>query len=318
MARKLRLQYPGAVYHVMSRGDRREPIFTDDHDRKLFLKTLGEACEKTDWQIHSWCLMSNPFHLVVETPRANLVDGMKWFLGTYTSRFNHRQKELGHLFSGRYKALLVEGSGNGYLKTVCDYVHLNPVRASLLVPEEPIQNYPWSSYRSYLQQPSTRPPWLRVDRLFGEWRIPQDSPAGREHFASCMETGRRAENQSDGNPLGKGWCLGSEEFRKELLAHVKEQAGSKHTGPEVQESALLKAQQILAEELSHVDWTTQHLHARRKGDAQKLRIAARLRRETTMTLQWIAEHLHMGTPSHLSSLLYRQPKNQPDCENKVL
>jgi REP element-mobilizing transposase RayT len=114
------------IYHVMNRGDRREVIFTDDHDRRLFLDTLGEACLKTDWQVHAWCLMNNHFHLVVETPRANLVDGMQWLLGVYTNRFNHRQKEFGHLFSGRYKVLIVDGSGNGYLKTVCDYVHLNP------------------------------------------------------------------------------------------------------------------------------------------------------------------------------------------------
>ena len=135
MARKLRVQYPGAMYHVMNRGDRREAIFLDDIDRGLLMETLGEACEKTDWQIHAWRLMSNHFHLVTETPRANLVDGMQWLLGVYTNRFNHRQKEFGHLFSGRYKALLVEGSGNGYLKSVCDYVHLNPVRAGLIGPK---------------------------------------------------------------------------------------------------------------------------------------------------------------------------------------
>src|SRR5438445_13107251 len=98
MARKLRLQFAGAIYHVMNRGDRREAIFEDDLDRRLFMETLAEACEKTDWQAHAWCLMSNHFHLVVETPRANLVDGMKWFLGVHTSRFNQRHKEFGHLF----------------------------------------------------------------------------------------------------------------------------------------------------------------------------------------------------------------------------
>src|SRR3974390_3934623 len=177
MARKLRVQYPGAIYHVMNRGDRREDIFNDDEDRLLFLRTLSETCEKTGWQIHAWCLMRNHFHLVTETPRANLSEGMHWLLGVYTSRFNHRQKEFGHLFSGRYKAIPVDGSGNGYLKTVGDYVHLNPVRAGLLAAEQPLQTYRWSSYRQYLQAPSARPAWLRVDRLLGEWGIPKDSPA---------------------------------------------------------------------------------------------------------------------------------------------
>ena len=99
MARKLRVQYPGAMYHVMNRGDRREAIFADDEDRHRFLETLGEACEKTCWQVHAYCLMSNHFHLVLETPQPNLVAGMKWLLGTYTSRFNRRHKEFGHLFS---------------------------------------------------------------------------------------------------------------------------------------------------------------------------------------------------------------------------
>ena len=128
MARKLRVQYPGAMYHVMNRGDRREAIFTDAEDRKRFLQTLGEACERTCWQVHAYCLLTNHFHLVIETPQPNLVVGMKWLLGTYTSRFNRRHKEFRHLFSGPYKALPVDGSGTGYLKTACDYVHLNPAR----------------------------------------------------------------------------------------------------------------------------------------------------------------------------------------------
>src|SRR6266478_3646521 len=90
MARKVRIEYPGAIYHVMNRGDRREPIFKDDADRRRFVETLAEACAKTGWQVHAYVLMPNHFHLVVETPQPNLVAGMKWFLGTYTSRFNRR------------------------------------------------------------------------------------------------------------------------------------------------------------------------------------------------------------------------------------
>src|SRR5216110_2279188 len=132
MARQLRIQYEDAVYHLMSRGDRREEIFRDDLDRKSFLQTLGATCQKTGWQVHAYCLMSNHFHLVVETPTANLVAGMKWFLGTYTSRFNRRHRLCGHLYSGRYKSLIVDGGGHGYLRSVCDYVHLNPVPAKLI------------------------------------------------------------------------------------------------------------------------------------------------------------------------------------------
>src|SRR5438477_9964850 len=156
MARKLRVEYARAIYHVMSRGDRREAIFHDDQDRLRFLQTLGEGCKKTDWQVLAYCLMDNHFHLVVETPQANLVAGMKWFLGTYTGRFNRRHKLVGHLFGGRYKALVVEGSGNGYLRTVSEYVHLNPARAHLIKSDEPLRAYRWSSWPEYIKPPSKR------------------------------------------------------------------------------------------------------------------------------------------------------------------
>src|SRR5690242_10836909 len=193
MARKLRVQYPGAMYHVMNRGDRREAIFADDQDRHRFLKTLGEACDKTCWQVHAYCLMSNHFHLVVETPQANLVAGMKWFLGTYTGRFNRRHKLFGHLFRGRYKAQIVDGSGTGYLKTVCDYVHLNPVRAHLLKMDQKLASYPWSNLCCYLQSPRKRPGWLRVGRLLGEHGIPRDSKTGRRELERRMEQRRWSE-----------------------------------------------------------------------------------------------------------------------------
>jgi REP element-mobilizing transposase RayT len=127
---------------VINRGDRREPIFKSDADRELFLTCLDQCCAKTGWQIHAYVLMSNHFHLVVETPQPNLVAGMKWFLGTYTNRFNRRHKLFGHLFSGRYKSLIVDSSGNGYLKTVCDYVHLNPARAKLVGPRTALSKFP--------------------------------------------------------------------------------------------------------------------------------------------------------------------------------
>src|SRR6266487_6027890 len=132
MPRPLRIQYAGARYHVMSRGDRREAIFYDDADRVEFLRTLGQACLKTGWQVHAYCLMSNHFHLVLETPQPNLAARMKWLLGAYTQRFNRRHRNWGHLFGGRYKAQLIDGRRLGYLRCACDYVHLNPVRAGMV------------------------------------------------------------------------------------------------------------------------------------------------------------------------------------------
>jgi len=301
--RKLRLEYPGAIYHVINRGDRREDIFRDDEDRLCFLRTLGEACQKTRWQVHAYCLIRNHFHLVVETPEANLVAGMKWLLGVYTKRFNIRHKGCGHLFAGRYKALMVEGSGTGYLSTVCDYVHLNPVRAKLVRRDAPLENYRWSSYLEYLKGPKQRPSWQRVDRLFGEKRIPRDSVAGRRELARQMETRRTQEEATEYQEIRQGWCLGSEEFREEMLAAAAHLAGSNHYGSDRFESGQERARRMIGQELERLGWAESELTRRRKGDKDKVALARRLRAETVMSLAWIAEHLRMGSWSYVSNLL---------------
>ena len=303
MARKLRVQYPGAIYHVMNRGDRREPIFKDDQDRRRFLETLGEACDKTSWQVHAYCLMGNHFHLVVETPKANLVAGMKWFLGTYTSRFNRRHKLFGHLFSGRYKSLIVDGSGDGYLRTVCDYVHLNPIRAKLLPPEEPLQAYRWSSYPEYLKRMGQRVGWLRVDRVLGELGIQRDNTAGRRLFAQAMEERRGKDKPGEWKSVRRGWFLGGAQLREQVLEMMGGEMGEHHGGEEKQETDEQKAQRLVREELAKRRWTEQDLKRCRKTDARKVKMAARLRRETVMTLDWIARRLQMGCRHTLANCL---------------
>src|SRR6266699_2164748 len=278
----------------MNRGDRREPIFRDDGDRLLFLETLGQACGKTDWQVHAWCLMLNHFHLVIETPKANLADGMKWLLQTYTSRFNRRHKLFGHLFSGRYKSLIVEGSGNGYLRTVCDYVHLNPVRAKLLRPEEPLQNYPWSSYPEYLKGAAKRAFWLRVDRVLGELGIGKDDTAGRRRFAEAMEERRGKDQPGEWRALRRGWFLGSGQLKEQLLERMGRAMGKHRGGVEKQETDEQKAERLVVGQLKKRGWTEQDLETRRKTDTVKVKLAARLRAESVMTMDWIAQRLRMG------------------------
>ena len=244
--------------------------------------------------------MDNHFHLVVETPQPNLVAGMKWFLGTYTSRFNRRHQLFGHLFSGCYKALIVDGSGSGYLRTVCDYVHLNPVRANLLAPEQPLRNYEWSSYSACLQPPKLRAAWLSMGRLLGEMGIPQDSAAGRAQFELRLEERRRKEGGAGWHAMRRGWCLGGEAFRQELLAQMNGQVGEQHCGLERAESAEERAARIVEEERRQ----------RPKGDPIKVAAAARLRRETTMTLKWIRQLLEMGPWTHLNRRLYEQRRSE--------
>ncbi|MEY2409521.1 MAG: REP-associated tyrosine transposase [Verrucomicrobiota bacterium] len=297
MPRRLRLEYEGAIYHLMNRGDRREPIYLDDTDRQQFIHTLGQACEKTGWQVHAFCLMKNHFHLVTETPRANLVSGMRWFLGTYTARFNRRHKYSGHLFSGRYKSTIVDGSGTGYLKAVCDYVHLNPVRARLVKPEEALAAYRWSSWPEYLKPPAKRLAWLRVDRFMGEWGIQGDHPAGRRQLSRSMEERRKLEEareNSDWKQLRRGWCWGSESFRDKLLGKIELEQGGQHYGKELRESDEQMAERLVREMLREAGWTEEALKRRGKSDARKSKMAANLRAQTTMTWRWISNRLHMG------------------------
>ena len=308
MARKVRVEYPGAIYHVLNRGDRREPIFKDDGDRRRCVETLAEACVKTGWQVHAYVLMPNHLHLVVETPQPNLVAGMKWLLGTYTARFNRRHQLCGHLFSGRYKALAVDGCTPGYLKSVCDYVHLNPARAQLVPADQALKTFVWSSWPAYLLAPSQRPAWLRVDRWLGEWGIAKDSPAGRRRLEEGLEARRRAGADEAFQPIRRGWCLGAEPFREELLARMGERLGPEHYGEERGLTAEGRAEAIIVEELQRRRWKPADLESRRKGDPAKVALAERLRAETTLTVGWIAERLRMGTRGHLNHLLYRLRK----------
>ena len=148
MPRVLRYQYPGAVYHLMARGEGGKMVFETDEDRKGFLFRLGKVCECHGWRVHAWVLMGNHFHLLVETPEANLVTGMKLLLGTFSQGWNRRRMRSGHVFQGRYKSIPVNASHSDphYFKIVADYIHLNPVRAGSVggTTERKLRNWRWA------------------------------------------------------------------------------------------------------------------------------------------------------------------------------
>ena len=127
-------------------------------------------CKRTGWRVHAWTLLPNHFHWLLETPEGHLVAGMKWFLGAYSQRFNARHGQRGHVFQGRYKAVVVEAGAGEYFETVSTYIHLNPARACLLKdPEQGLEQYPWSSYSQYLASPKRRPAWLRPAACLEIW-----------------------------------------------------------------------------------------------------------------------------------------------------
>jgi putative transposase len=163
MARPLRIEYAGALYHVTSRGDRQEAIFDDDQDRTAFLNVLGEVISRFRWRCHAYCLMGNHYHLMIETPEGNLTKGMRQLNGVFTQWSNRRHKRTGHVFQGRYKAILVDR--DSYFLELARYIVLNPVRAAMV--KHPKQ-WKWSSYGATSGM-ATAPAWLTTEDLLAEF-----------------------------------------------------------------------------------------------------------------------------------------------------
>jgi putative transposase len=169
VSRPLRIEWPGGLYHVTSRGNRREAIVEDDEDRLAWVDLLGQCCERFNWRVHAWCLMTNHYHLLLETPEANLSLGMRHLNGVWSQAFNRRHQRVGHVFQGRFKAVIVERES--YLLELARYVVLNPVRACMV---SDAAHYPWSSYRATAGMSGHAVPgWLETDwllRQFGTHR----------------------------------------------------------------------------------------------------------------------------------------------------
>jgi len=173
MSRPLRLAFPGAIYHVTSRGNAQAAIYFDDDDRQMFLALLGRCVEKFNWICHAFCLMDNHYHLLIETPDANLQEGMRQLNGVYTQYINRRHQRVGHLFQGRYKAILVDK--DGYLLELCRYIVLNPVRAHMV--SQPSE-YTWSSYAATCGT-VTAPSFLSLDWLLSQFAKRRDAASAR-------------------------------------------------------------------------------------------------------------------------------------------
>ena len=210
MARPLRIEYDGALYHVTSRGNERKPIFKDDGDRELFLTTLWQVSERFHWLCHAYCLMGNHYHLVIETPDGNLSKGMRQLNGVYTQAFNRRHHRVGHLFQGRFKGILVQKESH-YLE-VCRYVVLNPVRSKAV--KQP-REWAWSSYRATGGLAAV-PRCLKVEEIlshFGQRRGP-----AQEKYREYV--GERIAGATIWENLEAQSLLGLEGFADALRGHV--------------------------------------------------------------------------------------------------
>jgi REP element-mobilizing transposase RayT len=182
MTRPLRLEFEDAIYHVTARGNRREPIFQDDSDRRMLLGIVGQALERFDATTYAYCLMENHYHFVLRTRQPNLSRLMRHINGVYTQAFNRRHMQVGHLFQGRFKALLVDK--DAYFLEVCRYVDLNPVRAGIVARPG---DWPWSSHRAHVGQAPT-PDWLDSTALHGQ--LSPKPELGARSYARFVAAGR--------------------------------------------------------------------------------------------------------------------------------
>jgi len=211
MARPLRIEYENALYHVTSRGNDKQPIYLDDADRETFLDILSQVVGRYKWICHAYCLMGNHYHLIIETPEANLSKGMRQLNGVYTQAFNRRHHRVGHIFQGRYKAILVEREV--YLLELTRYVALNPVRAG--VKEDP-GDWLWSSYRATAGLEEA-PEFLTIDWILGQFS--EQHQKAQFLYRAFVREGRDEEPLED---LKGGIFLGSEGFVESLGFHLEE------------------------------------------------------------------------------------------------
>jgi len=211
MARPLRIEFEGALYHVMARGNAQADIFLDDEDRQEFIDNLGRVCNRFDWRVWAWCLMSNHYHLMVETLQPTLSKGMREVNGVYTQAFNRRHGRSGHVLQGRFKAPLVDK--DQYLLELSRYVVLNPARAGIV---ETAADWAWSSYRATMGK-AAAPEWLAVDdtlALFHKKRGP-----ARRAYARFVGDGLGASDPSADSP--RAGFIGDEAFVEQMLERVE-------------------------------------------------------------------------------------------------
>lgn len=212
MARPLRIEYPGAVYHITTRGNAGQAVFLDDHDRATFLSTYAEVGSRMQWRCYAYCLMDDHYHLVIETPKPNLSKGMRQLNGVYTQRFNQRHGRAGHLFQGRYKAIVVERSR--YLMDVCRHVVLNPVRMGLV---RKAASWKWSSYRPTAGLEAS-PPWLDTEWIL--MQLSRQRSRAQRAYQEFVQQGK-GKDMSPWDDVKHQIYLGGEGFIRRTQAKPK-------------------------------------------------------------------------------------------------
>jgi len=309
VARRLRIEYAGALHHVINRGNYRRDLFADEKVAEAFVRTLFEAAGKFGWRVQAYVLMSNHFHLAVATPEPTLGEGMHWLQSTMATWFNRLRGENGHLFQGRYKSLLIEDATA--LARVVDYIHLNPVRAKV-VPPERLAEFRWSSLPAFLTQP--RLPELEAQdwlQARGGW---SDDEVGWRAYMDYLSGIARDEagwEQAGLVGMSHGWAIGTAAWRQALAKEHAQKALS--TGlPRDERLELRQAswRTSLAANLTQAGKMQADLETRPLKQKWKVALAVKIRGECGAPIAWLAEQLKLGRSGSLRGYLHRTKRAQ--------
>jgi REP element-mobilizing transposase RayT len=309
MPRKLRIEYAGACYHIINRGNYRQSIFAGEGAAEAFERCLAETCERCGWRVHAFVIMRNHFHLAVETPQANLSAGMKHLQGTWANRFNRYRGLQGRPFQGRFKALHVE-AGHA-LAQVAHYIHLNPAKARVIAAERSAQ-FRWSSLWWFPQK--KRPAWLVAETVLAEAGNLADTAAGWRRYGDYLAwlgaTSVREREEKFGR-LSRGWAVGTQTFRQNLLADLQAQGADVEHAARPGESE--GDRRTIRDEVWSASLATAATAAGlaldqlggRKSDPDKVLLAAVLKASTDVSNGWLSARLQMGAPASASQFVRR-------------
>ncbi|HMO03814.1 MAG TPA: transposase [Kiritimatiellia bacterium] len=298
MPRKSRIEYPGAVYHIFSRGNYRKALFDVPGSGASFESTMFEAAERFRWRILAYTIMSNHYHMALETPEANLTAGMQWLQSTFAMRFNRFHDERGHVFQGRYKAILVE-AGRPLLGLI-NYIHLNPVRAGLCTIET-LRRRPLSSYFHYWRKDD--PACLCREAVLTLAELP-NTTAGMQAYETLLASRDEANPRKRAELHAlyqRGWFLGSKESKRQLVRDLTAiDPRTAWTGRERREMNEEAWDLIVQKEMRRLKKTEADIQRDPKGAPWKATVAAVLRHLHNASNPWIAQRLNMGHPTRVS------------------
>lgn len=302
MPRPWRIEFAGACYHVINRGNYRRELFTGKGAADAFERVLAETAVRFRWRVHAYVIMSNHFHLAVEIGEPNLSEGMKWLQGTWIRRYNAFRSLVGRPFQGRYKALLV-APGHA-LAQVCHYIHLNPVRARVCEATG-VASYRWSSLPRFVAK--ERPEWLEASTALLEAGDLPDSPAGWKRYLEYLEflsTDGTAKRELVAKHMSRGWCIGDARFKADMQALARERGADleRFSGlePELRREHRAAAWEEKLQALARASGTDLTKLSPAKSAPAKTLLAAALKASTSVSNAWLATRLGMGEPASAS------------------